>query len=56
MGKLILGSILFFSVALPARAARDANASRGARRLLLYLGMADMAYLALLAVLYQRFL
>ena len=55
MGKLMLGSVLLFSVALPARAARDPNARRGAKRLLVYLGLADLAYLAALAGLYQRF-
>jgi hypothetical protein len=49
--KLILLSLLFVTVGLPAWTAKDQNAQRGLRRTLLYMAIFYVAYwLALLLV------
>jgi hypothetical protein len=54
VGKLILMSIMVATVAAGARAARAPNPVRGLRRLLIYLCLADAAYLFAVTVVYHR--
>jgi hypothetical protein len=55
MSKVILLSILFMSIALPARAARDKNAKKGLRKTILYMFLFNLFYLFSLLFLYGRF-
>ena len=54
MGRLIVISVLFFTAALPLRVAREPSPMRGLRKLLLYLCLADAAYLFALFFLMPR--
>jgi hypothetical protein len=55
MGKLLLISIMIVAVAAPARAANDPNPVRGLKKLLVYVCLADTAYLFFVAFVYHRF-
>ena len=55
MSKIILLSILFMSIALPARAAREKSAKKGLRKTLLYMFLFNLFYLFSLIFLYGRF-
>jgi hypothetical protein len=55
VSKLILVSILFATIALPAHAARDTNPRRGLRRTLANMAMFYAFYLFGLLFLYGRF-
>jgi len=55
MGKAILVSILVATIAAPALAARDPNATRGLKRMLLFLFCFNLLWLALLQVVYLRY-
>ncbi len=54
MGKLILISVLVGTLVVPAAAARDAEARRGFRRLLLYAVLFDVAYAFAVVFVYPR--
>ena len=55
MGKIILGSILFATFAIPARASLDPHPRRGMRRMLLGLVVFDVLYFAALVLVYAPF-
>lgn len=55
MGKLILTSILFATVAIPLLGASDFNPRRGLGRTLLLLFCFNLAWLALLVLVYAPF-
>jgi hypothetical protein len=55
MSKIILLSIVFMSIALPARAAREKNAKKGLRKTILYMFLFNLFYLFSLLFLYGRF-
>ena len=52
MGKLILTSVLFATVLVPAWASRDPDGRRGLRRMLVTLLAFDALYVALLVLVY----
>ena len=54
MQKLLLVSILFANVAIPAWAARDRNPRRGLKKALLAMTVFDVVYLAGLLFVYPR--
>ena len=54
MGKVILISILFATIVLPARAARERDPERAFRRLVGSMTVAVAAYIFALVVVYQR--
>lgn len=54
MQKLLLMSVLFATVAIPIRAASDANARRGLRKAIVYMALFDVMYLLALRVIYPR--
>ena len=55
ISKIILLSILFMSIALPARAARAKNPKKGLRQTILYMFLFNLFYLFSLIFLYGRF-
>jgi hypothetical protein len=55
MGKLILLSLLFATMVVPMRAARDASPARGFRRALVWMFSVMAIYLVLLLYVYPRF-
>ena len=55
MSKIILLSILFMSIALPARAAREKNPRKGLRKTIVYMTLFNLFYLFSLIFLYGRF-
>ncbi|HEY3449718.1 MAG TPA: hypothetical protein VGK67_25415 [Myxococcales bacterium] len=54
MGKLILASVLFALVAIPAHAARDPNPRRGLKRALWQTLLFDAAYAFAVLFVYPR--
>jgi hypothetical protein len=56
MAKLILLSIIFASIALPARAARQANPKKGLRKVIIYVLVFNALYLFALRFVWMRFL
>jgi hypothetical protein len=55
VGKLILISLLFATLIIPMRAARDPSPGRGFRRVLLTLVSFNALYLFLILYIYPRF-
>jgi hypothetical protein len=56
MAKLVLISILFATVVVPMRAARDESPSRGLRRAVLLLAAFDLFYALAVVYVYPRLL
>ncbi|MGC4121435.1 MAG: hypothetical protein QM765_44035 [Myxococcales bacterium] len=54
MGKLILASVLFASVAIPIHAARDPNPRRGLRKALWQTLIFDVVYALAVLFVYPR--
>jgi hypothetical protein len=55
MAKLILLSLLFATMFVPMRAARDASPERGFRRIIVWMFCINAIYLALILYVYPRF-